>query len=64
MGSEGDCQVMDDSIYDLIVGYEGDYLHLTATCGTATQDTTHYIGAIYWNNDVRYSLEADVMGLP
>lgn len=31
---------------------------------TATQDTSHYIGATYWNNDVRYSIEVDVLSLP
>jgi hypothetical protein len=31
---------------------------------TAAQDTTHYIGATYWSNNVSYSIEVDVMSLP
>ncbi len=31
---------------------------------TATQDTTHYIGATYRNSNVRYSIDVDIMGLP
>ena len=30
-GGEGDSQVVDDSINDLVVGDKGDYLHLAAT---------------------------------
>ena len=33
-GGEGDLQVVDDSINDLIVGDKGEYLHLAATCRT------------------------------
>ena len=31
---------------------------------TATQDTAHYIAATYWNNNVRYSIEVEVLSLP
>ena len=34
LGSEGNCQVMDDLVNDLIVGDEGDWLHLGAACRT------------------------------
>ncbi len=29
----------------------------------AIQDTSHYIGATYWSNNVRYNIEVDVMNL-
>jgi hypothetical protein len=31
---------------------------------TATQDTSHYIAATYWSNNVRYSIEVEVLILP
>jgi len=30
----------------------------------ATQDTTHYIAATYWDNNVTYTIETDVMSTP
>ena len=31
---------------------------------TATQDTSHYISAMYWSSNVRYSIEVEVLSLP